>query len=149
MRLGRIPLPEGPSLTPAIAAIVMLLALFFLLSADREVDRTRVELPRASYRVAAVPGAAVVVMARNEQGALVYRFSDGSAWSHEVGGPEAVAREAARIAAVEPDRQFVVKADGNAPFEQLDELLDQLRRAGVRNVLLVARHAAGNGRSAS
>jgi biopolymer transport protein ExbD len=54
-----------------------------------------------------------------------------------VGGPEDIYLEASRLTYVDSTKQFVLKADGSIHFEKVDELLDQMRRGGVQNVLLL------------
>jgi biopolymer transport protein ExbD len=37
--------------------------------------------------------------------------------------------------------QFVIKADGYIRYEKIDEVMDQLRKAGATNLLLLSRAA--------
>jgi biopolymer transport protein ExbD len=129
-----------------MADIAFLLIIFFMVTTAHEVDRTSVELPKSSARVEAEKGAAVVVLVRDpDTGAPVYKFSDGSSPTHVVGGPEDVYLEASRLIYRDPAQQFILKAEGAVQYEKVDELLDQMRRGGVQNVLLLTqqRTAAG------
>jgi len=125
--------------TAAMADIAFLLILFFLVTTVHEVDRTRVSLPFSRAGAEAQKSAAVVVLTRDDSGEYVYRFSDGEAMSSAVAGPEDIYLEASRLTYTDPYRQFVLKADGSIEFEKIDELLDQMRRGGVQNVLLLTR----------
>ena len=135
--------PRMPSLVPtgAMAQLAFLLLLFLVVTTIQQVDPTAVALPDSRARVEARKGAALVVLHRDAGGALGYRFSDGTATSHDV----AVGRlhdEVSTIVQADPDRQFVLRADGTVHFEKIDELLDELRTAGVRTVLLETRQRA-------
>ena len=130
-----------PSIVPtaALADLAFLLLLFLVVTTIHEVDLTAVDLPDSRIRVEAQKGAAVVVLHRDPSGDLVYKFSDGAAMSYNVDGPDEIYRVVSSLVAEAPDRQLVLRADGAVHFEKIDELLDQLLRAGVRNVLLETR----------
>ena len=123
--------------TASMADIAFLLIIFFMVTTVHEVDRTSVNLPLAKIRLEAEKGAAIVVMAKNKDDDLIYKFSDGEAMSTLVTGPEDIYLEASRLTYVDSTKQFVLKADGAIHFEKVDELLDQMRRGGVQNVLLL------------
>ena len=121
-----------------MADIAFLLIIFFMVTTAYEVDRTRVRLPLSNTRAEARKGAAVVVIAREPaSGAVTYRFSDGRRTSRAVGTPSDIYLEASRITYGEPGRSFVVKADAALRYALVDEVLDQLRAAGVVNLVLL------------
>ena len=120
-----------------MADIAFLLIIFFMVTTVHEVDRTSVNLPLARIREEAEKGAAIVVLAKDKAGQIYYKFSDGEAMSTMVGGPEDIYLEASRLTYADSTKQFVLKADGAIHFEKVDELLDQMRRGGVQNVLLL------------
>lgn len=142
MRFLRAPRP--PSMVPmaAMADLAFLLLLFLVVTTIHEVDRTTVDLPDSRARVEARKGAAVVVLHRDASGGLAYKFSDGAASSSAVTSTEDIYRAAAELVQLDPERQFVLRADGAVLFERIDEVLVELRRAGVRNVLLETRQRA-------
>lgn len=133
--------PRLPSIVPtgAMADLAFLLLLFLVVTTIHEVDRTALDLPDSRIRVEAQKGAAVVVLHRDASGELLYKFSDGRAMSGRLATAVDVYLQALPLVAVDPERQFVLRADGAVHFEKVDELLDQLRKAGVRNVLLETR----------
>jgi biopolymer transport protein ExbD len=128
---------------PAIplATLGALLAPFLLLLLVTEVDRSRISLPASRVRVDAGRDAACVVIARESGeetwGALVYRFSDGKEASGRLGGPTDVFLAALRVVTEDPGRPFAIKADAGVRYDLVDDVLEQLRKAGVREVTLL------------
>jgi biopolymer transport protein ExbD len=137
MRITRTRETKAVIPTASMADIAFLLIIFFMVTTVHEVDRTSVNLPVAKIREEAEKGAAIVVMAKDKNGDLLYKFSDGESMSTLVGGPEDIYLEASRLTYADSTKQFVLKADGKIHFEKVDELLDQMRRGGVQNVLLL------------
>ena len=131
--------------TASMADIAFLLIIFFMVTTVHDVDRTSVNLPTSRTRTEAERGAAVVVMTKTDSGEILYKFSDGEAITTAVGGPEDIYLEASRLTYDAPDQQFVIKADGSIHFEKVDELLDQMRRGGVQNVLLLTEQLTETG----
>ena len=123
--------------TASMADIAFLLIIFFMVTTTHQVDKTSVNLPLATIRQEAEKEAAIVVMNKEQDGSLVYKFSDGEAQSHLVGGPDDIYLEASRLTNLNSYKQFALKADGTLPYEKIDELLDQMRRGGVSRVLLL------------
>jgi biopolymer transport protein ExbD len=137
MRIRRTRNVQALIPTASMADIAFLLIIFFMVTTVHEVDRTSVNLPVAKIREEAEKGAAIVVMTKSPEGDLIYKFSDGETMSNVVPGPEDIYLEASRLTYSDPSKQFVLKADGTIHFEKVDELLDQMRRGGVQNVLLL------------
>ncbi len=124
----------------ALASAALLAALLVGASTLSRADRTRVALPAASLCVEAPSGSAIVVVAGDATRA-VYRFSDGRRPCREVDGPRGVFFEAARVLAASPDKAFVLRADGRLLYRAVDEVLEALRRAGARRIVLAAQPA--------
>ena len=137
MRITRTRETKAVIPTASMADIAFLLIIFFMVTTVHDVDRTSVNLPLAKIRLEAEKGAAIVVMAKDKNDDLLYMFSDGESMSTMVTGPEDIYLEASRLTYVDSTKQFVLKADGAIHFEKVDELLDQMRRGGVQNVLLL------------
>jgi len=126
--------------TASMADIAFLLIIFFMVTTVYDVDRTNVNLPLSEHRVDVARGSAYVVLAKiteNNVERLAYKFSDGEAMSKEVGGPRDIYLEASRLAYADPTLPFVIKADGTLRFALIDEVMDELRKAGVQNLLLL------------
>ena len=138
MRLGKTKRAGAVIPTASMADIAFLLIIFFMVTTTHENDRTSVNLPAANIREKAEQGAAIVVMFKDaDSGTVGYKFSDGEAMSQPVSGPGDIYLEAARLTRQDANKQFALKADGTLPFAKVDELMDQMRRGGVRRVLLL------------
>jgi biopolymer transport protein ExbD len=130
--------------TASMADIAFLLIIFFMVTTVHEVDRTSVNLPLAKSRTEAEKGSAIVVLSKDPSGVVgnfIYMFSDGKNMSHPVSGPRDIYFEATNKIAQDNTTQFILKADGDIPFEKIDELLDTLRQADVTKVLLLCQQA--------
>lgn len=143
MRLPR-PRPLSPTVpVAALADIALLLVFFFLLSTTFAPGREDVDLPRATGLHEAPPGAACVIVLRHIGSSrgeeLGWRFSERNGEVHDLDGPEALYFEASRIVDVDPERTFLLRIDAAVRFAVVDDTLETLRKAGVRNVLLSAR----------
>ena len=129
--------------TASMADIAFLLIIFFMVTTVHEVDRTSVNLPVARNITDTEKGAAIVVLhkERGPTGAsqIIYKFSDGKQISVTVGGPQDIYLEATAVIYNDSTTQFILKADEDVEYEKVDEILDQLRRASVQNVLLLSR----------
>ncbi len=148
MRLERSRRAEAIIPTASMADIAFLLIIFFMVTTAYEVDRTQVRLPLSHTRAESHKGAAVVVIAREPGSAVAsYRFSDGRRTSRAVLTPSDIYLEASRITYGEPGRPFVVKADATLRYGLVEEVLDQLRAAGVVNLVLLTQQKGAEGHS--
>ena len=143
MRLPK-PRPLAPAIpVAALADLALLLALFFLLSTSFAPDRGAVSLPRAPGMNEAPPGAACLIVMRRvgpQSGEeLGWRFSERNGEVHDLTGPEALYFEASRIVDSDPERTFLLRIDAGVRYVVIDDILETLRKAGVRNVVLGAR----------
>jgi len=136
----RLERPERVSATiptASLADIAFLLIIFFMVATVHHMERTSVELPYSGQRTEAQRDAAVVRLLKDpDSGSLTYQFSDPTS-TKVVGGPEDVYLEASRVTYRYPAQQFILEADRSVHFEKIDELLDQMRRGGVQNVLFL------------
>ena len=137
MKIARRTRTESEIPTSSMADIAFLLIIFFMVTTVYDLDRTTVDLPASFNRVENEKGAAIVVLHQDDNGNLVYKFSDGEQTSEQVSGPGDISLSASLIVNYDSSRQFIVKADGDIRYEFIDELLDTLRRSGAANVLLL------------
>ena len=143
MRLPQ-PRPLAPAVpVAALANVTLLLVLFFLVSTSGVPDRDAVVLPRAPGLNEATPGAACLIVSRRLSATsgeeLGWRFSDRIGDIRDLSGPEALYFEASRIVDTDPERTFLLRIDAGVRYAVVDDVLEILRKAGVRNVVLGAR----------
>ena len=125
--------------TAGMADIAFLLIVFFVITTVRTLDRTAIDLPDSKVRTPAEREAAMIVIAsgtRSDAG-LVYKFSDGTAQTTFVAGPDDIEAHVARIVAENPTRAFEIKADGDVLCDDVGRVLDAVSRGGGRKVLML------------
>ena len=76
---------------------------------------------------------------RHDGEELEWRFSERSGEVRDLSGPEALYFEASRIVDTDPERTFLLRIDAGVRYAVVDDVLETLRKAGVRNVVLGAR----------
>lgn len=123
--------------TTSMADIVFLLIVFFVLTYKVEVDRTKLTLPDTWIRVKIPEKAAVVSIAPPEQGSII-RVSTGEEMSLPVSTDEEVVTFASTEVARNPNKEFIVKADQNVPYERVDAVLDALKQSKVKYIFLLS-----------
>ncbi len=120
--------------TASMADIAFLLIIFFMLTITFEVDKTQVLLPKTTLRYEIPKKAAYVSIDANGR----IRASDGDEASVLVPTADEVLSMAANAISINPAKTFVVKSDGEVPWEKIDEVLDALKRAKVRDLYLLS-----------
>ncbi len=120
--------------TASMADIVFLLIIFFVLTFNVEVDKTRVDLPKTNLRFEVPKKAAIVSVTENGQ----IRVSDGESSSTTVSGFEDVLSFATGVIAQDPEKEFVLKADKAVAYRNIDRVLDTLKQARVTVVYLLS-----------
>ena len=95
-----------------MADIAFLLIIFFMLTITFEVDKTKVQLPQTNLRYEIPKKAAYVAVDRAGQ----IKVSNGEELSASVGGAEDVLSFAAGVIATDPQKEFVIKADGDVDY---------------------------------
>jgi biopolymer transport protein ExbD len=143
MRLPK-PRPLSPAIpVAALASVTLLLVLFFLLSTSFAPEQADVVLPRAPAPHEAPAGYACLIVTRRVTAAageeLGWQFSDRPGEIRTLAGPTSLFFEASRIVDDEPERTFLLRIDAGVRYAVVDDVLERLQQAGVRNVILGAR----------
>ncbi|HEX6849770.1 MAG TPA: biopolymer transporter ExbD [Candidatus Polarisedimenticolaceae bacterium] len=129
--------------TVLLADLVLLVVLFFVFTTTDDVDGSRVLLPEAPASAVAELGSARAVLERRaEPGGRVrwiWSFSDGEHRRTEVDAVEGLFAPVAAVAAKDPGRTFVIKADAEAHWSDVDRTVEVLRGAGARNLVFWTR----------
>jgi biopolymer transport protein ExbD len=135
VRISRSRLALQPAIpTATMADIAFLLIIFFMVTTAFTIDRTPLELPQTREQQQVPKGAAIISITR--QGAL--RFSPGEKDTQPVAGMEQLGAAIRRAVAANSLHAFVIKADRQAPYRLVDEVLERLRQAGAENVSLLS-----------
>ncbi len=136
MRLKKVQALGAYIPTASMADIAFLLIIFFMVTTKFDVDRTRVPLPKSSFREEVPKGSAYVVIHR-EEGGYIYKFSNGEDVSQALPDMTALAAQVNALAQTSPGKPYVIKADNDTPYRMIDETLETLRRAGVETVIML------------
>jgi len=123
--------------TASMADIVFLLIVFFVLTYKVEVDRTKMQLPDTWIRVKVPEKAAVVSIAPPAEGSII-RVSTGEEMSLPVSTDEEVVTFASTLVAQDPNKEFIIKADEDVPYERVDAVLDALKQSKVKYIFLLS-----------
>ena len=118
--------------TASMADIAFLLIVFFMVTTTITVDRTAVQLPTSLERVEVPKDAAVIAI--EEDG--VIHFSDGEEDSRVINAQD-ILPSAAFIMSKNSLKFFLIKADGEAEYRFIDQVMEQLRQASVRNIAML------------
>ena len=120
--------------TASMADIAFLLIIFFMVTISFEVDKTQVVLPKTAIRLEVPKKAAYISITENGQ----IRVSNGEEISVPVPGPEDVLSFAAGVVAMNPNKEFVLKADHDVPYRYIDRVIDALKQAKARTIYLLS-----------
>jgi len=123
--------------TASMADIVFLLIVFFVLTYKVEVDKTQMDLPETWIRKKVPDKAAVISIAPPDQGSTI-RVSTGEEMALPVSTIEEVITFASTEVAKNPNREFILKADQNSPYQKVDEVLDALKQSKARYIFLLS-----------
>lgn len=121
--------------TASMADIAFLLIIFFMLTTSFSPERTNVKLPESVVRTEVSKNAAIVAIA----GDGTIMFTTGEEEAVPLAGPDELGARAKELVTQIPDKEFVVKADRDARYEWIDQVLDALRKNGVRRIGLLTR----------
>jgi biopolymer transport protein ExbD len=131
-RVGKKPDPYIPTAT--MADIVFLLIIFFIITYNIEVDKTRVQLPRTAVRTE-VPREAAYVSVDPDG---IIRVSAGKETSVPVPSVDEVQSFASDVVIKDPDHAFVIKADKDTKYRIVDKIIDALKQAKVHTIYLLS-----------
>lgn len=132
MKIKKPARPKSYIPTASMADIAFLLIVFFMVTTNITVDRTQVALPTSLERTEVPKDAAVIAI---EESGVVH-FSDGEEQSRVINMSD-ILPASAFVMEKNPLKFFIVKADGEARYEFIDTVMEQLRQAQVRNIALL------------
>jgi biopolymer transport protein ExbD len=136
---GRSLKTEAKVFTGSMADIIFLLIIFFVITYKVEVDKTKMELPDTTVRMT-IPESkkpAWISIAARSEGYLI-RVSTGEEMSLPIGTDEELVTFASTEVARDPEKDFIIKADQEVPYERFDAVLDALKQSKVKNIFLLS-----------
>jgi len=119
--------------TASMADIAFLLIIFFMITTTIPVDRTPVDLPVSLQRSEFPEGSAIIAVTP----VGLINVTEGKEQSHPIQDLEELFAFAVTVLESDPLHVFVVKADGQVRYELVDLVLEQLRHAKVKKVVLL------------
>ncbi len=119
--------------TASMADIAFLLIIFFMLTTTFSPERTNVQLPNSAIRTEVSRDAAIVAISSDG----IVSFTEGQALAFALSGPDELGSLTQQIVQLFPDKQFVIKADRLVNYEMVDQVLEQLRNNGAKNIGLL------------
>jgi len=136
---GRSLKTEARVFTGSMADIIFLLIIFFVITYKVELDKTQLDLPDTTVRVT-IPESekpAWISIASRREGYLI-RVSTGEEMSLPIGTDEELVTFASTEVARNPEKDFIIKADKEVPYERFDAVLDALKQSKVKNIYLLS-----------
>lgn len=121
--------------TASMADIAFLLIIFFMLTTSFSPERTNVTLPASDTQIEVSDEAAIIAVTADGE----LHFTDGEAPSELVQDAREMGLIVQELVKMAPSKEFLIKADEMVRYEVIDEVLDQLRNNGARNIGMLTR----------
>jgi biopolymer transport protein ExbD len=138
MRLRKGKKIESYIPTASMADIAFLLIIFFMITAQFDVDKTHLTLPSSVVREEIPKESAVVIAALTGGGELVIKVTSGKEQSQPVSSVDDVLSFAAQEMQRNPTKNFIIKADAKVRYGVIDDILDRLRQARVQYIYFLS-----------
>jgi biopolymer transport protein ExbD len=141
MKIKKTRILEANIPTASMADIAFLLIVFFMISTVFQVDRTSVALPESSKetRKDVIKESAFIII--QEDGTI--KASDGLEDSQLV-NKEDISIHASTWMRLNPNKPVVIKADSTVKYSLVDDVLEQVRQAGVINLKFLTNQDKSN-----
>ncbi|MBI2821346.1 MAG: biopolymer transporter ExbD [Acidobacteria bacterium] len=125
--------------TASMADIAFLLIIFFMLTTSFSPVKKSVDLPESDIRTEVQKDPAIIAL--DEDGSMAY--SDGIEPELQVDSMAQLGDLVRSTVAANPQKQFVLRASRNARYQLIDQVLEQLRSNGGRNIGLLTEQRGG------
>jgi len=126
--------------TASMADIAFLLIIFFMLTTSFSPERTSVKLPESVVRAEVTEEASIIAVTADGQ----IMFTSGEEASEPLSGAEELGAIVQQIIELIPSKEFVIKADREAKYKDVDAVLDALRTNGAKRIGLLTRPEAAS-----
>jgi len=119
--------------TASMADIAFLMIIYFMLTTSFSPVKMSVDLAEAANRAEVEKQAAIIAVAPNGD----LEISDGQAPGRKLAGVDELETFIKEVVAVEPTKQFIIKADRNIRYEAFNAVYERLRTNNARRIALL------------
>jgi biopolymer transport protein ExbD len=123
--------------TASMADIAFLLIIFFMLTTSFSPERTNVSLPESEIQTEVSDEAAIVAI--TSDGEVFFTDGEEDSYPSDPAGVGVITRQLVELV---PNKEFLIKADGQVRYETVDEVLEQLRTNGAKRIGMLTRPRA-------
>jgi biopolymer transport protein ExbD len=125
--------------TASMADIAFLLIIYFMLTTSFSPVKMSVDLAEAANRAEVEKQAAVIAIGIEGQ----LEVSDGLAPGNRLNSVDELDGFVKEVLAVEPTKQFIIKADRNVRYDTFNTVYERLRTHGARRIALLTETKKG------
>ena len=125
--------------TASMADIAFLLIIYFMLTTSFSPVKMSVDLAEAANRAEVEKQAAVIAIGIDGQ----LEVSDGLAPGNRLNSLDELDGFVKEVLTVEPNKQFIIKADRNVRYDTFNAVYERLRTNGTRRIALLTETKKG------
>jgi biopolymer transport protein ExbD len=140
----RLKIPKVPAVVPtaSMADIAFLMIIYFMLTTSFSPVKMSVDLAEAANRAEVEKQSAIIAISPAGE----MEISDGQAPGRKIGSLDELDAFIKEVLAVDPTKQFIIKADKNIRYETFNAVYERLRGNNTRRIALLTEAKPGESR---